>query len=94
MKNSSKELDREFRKTIMSMYVFLYLAVYAFCGAAQFQLHGTFPDILAYTREIICDTDRAFADRLNVFFDKVNPGKKPDSVQQITDTLTESVEQH
>lgn len=65
MYRHSKELDKEFRKALMSMYVFLYVATYLFYGLAQFQLVGIFPNIISYTQGILYDTDKAFAQRLN-----------------------------
>lgn len=92
MKTRSSELDKEFRKTLMSMYVFLYLAVYAFCGVAQFQLHGDFPDIMSYTYDMICHTDRTFADKLNVFSEKIHLQSKTDDFQKNAEALAERTE--
>lgn len=92
MKTHSSELDKEFRKTLMSMYVFMYLAVYSYCGVAQFQLYGNFPDIMSYTYDMICHTDKTFADKLNIFSEKIHLQAKADNFQENAEVLAEKTE--
>ena len=84
MHGRSKELDKEFRKALMSMYVFLYVATYLFYGLAQFQLVGTFPNIISYTQEILYDTDEAFAQRLNEWSSHFHVDERVDEIKQKT----------
>lgn len=85
MHERSKELDKEFRKALMSMYVFLYVATYLFYGLAQFQLFGTFPNIISYTQEILYDTDKVFAQRLNKWSSHFHIDERIDDIKQKAD---------
>lgn len=85
MHERSKELDKEFRKALMSMYVFLYVATYLFYGLAQFQLFGTFPNIISYTQEMLYDTDKVFAQRLNEWSAKLHFSEHVEEIKQKTD---------
>ena len=82
MHRHSKELDKEFRKALMSMYVFLYIATYIFYGLAQFQLVGIFPNIISYTQEILYDTDKAFAQKLNKWSSQFHADNQVNEIKQ------------
>lgn len=87
MHERSKELDKEFRKALMSMYVFLYVATYLFYGLAQFQLFGTFPNIISYTQEMLYDTDKVFAQRLNEWSAKLHFSEHVEEIKHKADNF-------